>query len=82
MTARFAPAVLQVDTSKLSPGDRAALIKLIDAGRVVQIGVPEDIFHHPTSAFVAGFMGADNVIDLVRTATGALAAVGSDDGDG
>ena len=35
MTARFAPALLQVDTSKLSPGDRAALIKLIDAGRVV-----------------------------------------------
>ena len=35
MTARFAPALLQVDTSKLSPGDRAALIKLVDAGRVV-----------------------------------------------
>lgn len=35
MTARFAPAPLRVDTSKLSPGDRAALAKLIDAGRVV-----------------------------------------------
>jgi putative spermidine/putrescine transport system ATP-binding protein len=52
-------------------------IAVIDAGRVVQVGVPEDIFHHPTSAFVAGFMGADNVIDLVRTTTGALAAVDS-----
>jgi putative spermidine/putrescine transport system ATP-binding protein len=52
-------------------------IAVIDAGRVVQVGVPEDIFHHPTSAFVAGFMGADNVIELVRTATGALAAIGS-----
>jgi putative spermidine/putrescine transport system ATP-binding protein len=51
-------------------------IAVIDAGRVVQIGAPEEIFHHPTSAFVAGFMGADNVIDLVRTATGALAAIG------
>ena len=35
MTARFAPAVLHVDTAKLSPGDRQALVKLIDAGRVV-----------------------------------------------
>ncbi len=35
MTARFAPAPLRVDTSKLSAGDRAALVKLIEAGRVV-----------------------------------------------
>ncbi len=32
---RFAPAPLRVDTSKLSAGDRAALVKLIEAGRVV-----------------------------------------------
>jgi ABC-type Fe3+/spermidine/putrescine transport system ATPase subunit len=55
-------------------------IAVIDAGRVVQVGAPEDIFHHPTSAFVAGFMGADNVIDLVQNATGGLAAVGKDAG--
>jgi hypothetical protein len=35
MTARFAVAPFRVDTSKLSPGDRAALVKLIEAGRVV-----------------------------------------------
>jgi len=35
MTSRFAPAVLRVDTSKLSPGDQQALVKLIEAGRVV-----------------------------------------------
>lgn len=35
MTARFAPAPLRVDVSKLSAGDRAALAKLIDAARVV-----------------------------------------------
>ncbi len=47
---------------------------MIDAGRVVQIGAPEDIFHHPSSAFVAGFMGADNALDLVADDDGALAA--------
>src|SRR5665213_1104784 len=35
MTARFAPAPLRVDISKLSAGDRAALVELIEAGRVV-----------------------------------------------
>jgi hypothetical protein len=35
MTARFAVAPFRVDISKLSPGDRAALVKLIEAGRVV-----------------------------------------------
>ena len=49
-------------------------IAVIDAGRIVQIGAPEEIFHRPESAFVAGFMGADNALDLTRTAGGALAA--------
>ena len=41
-------------------------IAVIDAGRVVQYGTPEEIFHRPTSPFVAGFMGADNAIDVVH----------------
>src|ERR1700690_3837180 len=35
MTARFAPTTLRVDTSRLSSGDRQALVKLIEAGRVM-----------------------------------------------
>src|SRR5262249_29761990 len=35
MSARFAPTPLHVDQSGLSAGDRAALGKLIEAGRVV-----------------------------------------------
>ena len=49
-------------------------IAVIDAGRIVQIGAPEEIFHRPESAFVAGFMGADNALDLMHVAGGALAA--------
>ena len=52
-------------------------IAVIDAGRIVQIGAPEEIFHRPESAFVAGFMGADNALDLIahrrRRAGGAVA---------
>jgi len=53
-------------------------IAVIDAGRVVQVGAPEEIFHRPESAFVAGFMGADNALDLVRTDDGLLVAAGAD----
>jgi ABC-type Fe3+/spermidine/putrescine transport system ATPase subunit len=51
-------------------------IAVIDAGRIVQIGAPEEIFHRPTSAFVAGFMGADNSLDVSRGGDGTLQAVG------
>jgi hypothetical protein len=35
MVAKFAPVDLRVDTSKLSPGDRGALVKLIEASRIL-----------------------------------------------
>jgi hypothetical protein len=39
LAARFAPTPLRVDTSALSPGDRQALVKLIQAARIL-----DDIF--------------------------------------
>ena len=35
MIARFTPTELRVDVSKLSPGDRKALVKLIEASRIL-----------------------------------------------
>jgi len=35
MIARFAPVELRVDSNSLSPGDQKALVKLIEAGRVI-----------------------------------------------
>ena len=35
MIARFAPAEMRVDTAALSAGDRKALVKLIEASRVI-----------------------------------------------
>ena len=58
-------------------------IAVLDAGRVVQYGTPEEIFHRPASAFVAGFMGADNAIELRRDSDGRLrSAGGSGNGNG
>ena len=35
MSARFAPTELKADTSKLSPGDQKALVKLVEASRLI-----------------------------------------------
>jgi ABC-type Fe3+/spermidine/putrescine transport system ATPase subunit len=56
-------------------------IAVMDSGRIVQYASPEDIFHRPTSAFVAGFMGADNAIELKRLADGALVPGGGAPGE-
>jgi len=39
-------------------------IAILDAGRVAQIGTPEEIYNRPNSPFVAGFMGATNIAPL------------------
>jgi ABC-type Fe3+/spermidine/putrescine transport system ATPase subunit len=39
-------------------------IVILNQGRIAQVGSPEDLYHHPASAFVATFLGADNVIRL------------------
>ena len=54
-------------------------IAVIDAGRIIQCGPPEEVFHRPSTAFVAGFMGADNGLDLIERADGTLAAAGGSD---
>jgi len=56
-------------------------IAVIDAGRVVQFGVPEEVFHRPGSAFVAGFMGADNTLSLTRLGDGSLMLASRDGGE-
>jgi multiple sugar transport system ATP-binding protein len=32
-------------------------IAIMDVGKIVQIGSPQDVFHHPFSMYVAGFVG-------------------------
>ena len=39
-------------------------IVILDAGRVAQIGTPEEIYNRPNSPFVASFMGASNILPL------------------
>jgi ABC-type Fe3+/spermidine/putrescine transport system ATPase subunit len=65
----------------LSMADRMAVL---DAGRLAQVGTPEELYRRPANAFVAGFVGETNLIPgtlafvsgenhYVRTAFGDLA---------
>ena len=44
----------------LTMSDRLAVF---DKGRIEQIGSPAEVYEHPASAFVAGFVGVSNVIE-------------------
>jgi iron(III) transport system ATP-binding protein len=37
-------------------------IAVMEAGRIVQIGTPDEIYRHPVSAFVASFIGRSNIL--------------------
>ena len=39
-------------------------IAILDAGRIAQLGTPEEVYNRPNSPFVAAFMGAGNVLEL------------------
>ncbi len=39
-------------------------IVVMDAGRIVQTGSPEEVYDRPVSPFVASFMGAENTLAL------------------
>ncbi len=42
-------------------------IIVMSAGRVEQAGAPEDVYNTPASEFVAGFLGAANIVDATCT---------------
>ena len=46
----------------LSLADRVAVM---NEGRVIQVGTPEDLYRHPADSFVASFVGRTNLFELV-----------------
>ena len=51
----------------LAISDRIAVIK---DGKIMQIGIPSEIYKQPQNLFVAGFVGTSNLIDSVCTPLG------------
>jgi putative spermidine/putrescine transport system ATP-binding protein len=55
----------------LTMSDRVAVF---EAGRIAQVGTPEEVYEHPASPFVAGFVGTSNLL----TGAAARTVVGRD----
>jgi spermidine/putrescine ABC transporter ATP-binding subunit len=51
----------------LTMADRIGVMK---DGRMMQVGTPADVYEHPTSRFVAAFVGAANILPAVVRADG------------
>ncbi len=47
-------------------------VAVMNAGRIVQIGAPEDVYAHPASPFVARFLGLTNLLDAERAGDGVV----------
>ena len=63
----------------LTMSDRIAVMH---AGKVEQLGLPEELYDHPTTRFVADFMGTTNLLrGTVESVDGGVAAVRLDGGD-
>ena len=45
-------------------------IVILNAGRIAQLGTPQEVYNNPASSFVAAFMGAENVMSLTATVRG------------
>jgi iron(III) transport system ATP-binding protein len=52
----------------LSMADRIAIMR---AGKLEQVGSPQDLYHRPESRFVAEFLGETNIIEATVVAIGA-----------
>ena len=59
-------------TEALSMADRVAVF---NAGRIVQVGPPEDIYYRPAVPFVADFVGSSNLLPAALTGAGGMAAL-------
>jgi putative spermidine/putrescine transport system ATP-binding protein len=44
----------------LTMSDRVAVF---DKGRIEQVGTPQDVYEHPQTEFVAGFVGVSNIVE-------------------
>ncbi|MFC9895361.1 ABC transporter ATP-binding protein [Nocardia sp. NPDC127579] len=55
---RLGATFLYVTHDQVEAMTMATRIALLDAGRVQQVGTPEELYDRPRTAFVAGFLGA------------------------
>ena len=73
LQAKLGIATIHVTHDREEAMVMADRIAILDAGRIAQLGSPEEVYNRPNSPFVAAFMGAANVLALeARPADGGM----------
>jgi len=62
----FQHTSIYVTHDQLEAMTMADRIVVMNAGRIEQIGTPEDVYERPNSAFVARFIGGSNVVKVMH----------------
>jgi inositol-phosphate transport system ATP-binding protein len=72
---RLALTTVLVTHDQIEATTMADSVVVMNAGRIEQVGTPEELYERPANRFVAGFIGSPdiNFIDLPRTAATPLA---------
>ena len=71
--AMTAVHVTHDQSEALAMGD---LVAVMNAGRVEQVGTPEEVYHRPTTRFVAQFLGVADFIPARVTEEGLITEIG------
>jgi ABC-type Fe3+/spermidine/putrescine transport system ATPase subunit len=64
LQARLGITTIHVTHDREEAMVMADRIAILDAGRIAQLGTPEEVYNRPNSPFIAAFMGAGNVLEL------------------
>ena len=83
LQAQIGVTTIYVTHDQAEALDMSDRIAVMDAGRIVQMGAPRDIYFRPETAFVAAFMGATNLLRgaaVSGASAGAVAPVQLADG--
>ncbi len=74
LQAKLGFTALHVTHDREEAMTMADRIVVMNAGRIAQLGTPEEVYDRPSSPFIATFMGADNRIEIdVRRSDAGLA---------
>ena len=74
---RIGATTIYVTHDQVEAMTLAERIVVLSAGRIMQVGTPDTIYHHPVSKFVAGFTGSPPMNFLQAKLDGASVSIGA-----
>jgi ABC-type sugar transport system ATPase subunit len=73
--ARYMTTIIHITHNFDEVFSLASRVAVMNRGQIVQTGTPEEVFRHPESSFVAGFVGVQNIFSGTCTTEDGLSRV-------